>query len=88
MATLAAFAMRTLEDEQGPVGLRVTCMTFGAPRTGNHPFAAEYESMCPDTWHIINDQVGGCCHLKKSFRPKKRLAKDGSHLEAHQMIDI
>jgi hypothetical protein len=24
---------------------------------GNHAFARDYERECPDTWHIINDQV-------------------------------
>ena len=33
------------------------CYTFGAPRTGNHTWAREYEELVPDTWHIINDQV-------------------------------
>ncbi|KAK9823190.1 hypothetical protein WJX72_000942 [[Myrmecia] bisecta] len=34
----------------------VSCYTFGAPRTGNHAFAAEYNATVPDTWHVINDQ--------------------------------
>ncbi len=35
----------------------VSCYTFGAPRTGNHAFAREYNAAVPDTWSIINDQV-------------------------------
>ena len=30
--------------------------TFGAPRTGNHAFARDYEAHCPSTWHVINDR--------------------------------
>ena len=35
----------------------VSCYTFGAPRTGNHAFAKEYNAAVPDTWSVINDQV-------------------------------
>ena len=38
--------------------LDISCYTFGAPRTGNHAFAREYNEAVPDTWGIINDQVG------------------------------
>jgi hypothetical protein len=37
--------------------LDISCYTFGAPRTGNHAFAREYNEAVPDTWGIINDQV-------------------------------
>ena len=30
----------------------------GAPRTGNHAFARVYMQHVPDTWHMINNQVG------------------------------
>ena len=30
----------------------------GAPRTGNHAFARIYMQHVPDTWHMINNQVG------------------------------
>ncbi len=36
----------------------VSCYTFGAPRVGNYAFAHEYTTNVPDTWSIINDQVG------------------------------
>jgi hypothetical protein len=36
---------------------KVVCYTFGAPRTGNHSFARDYNKVVPDTWSIINDQV-------------------------------
>lgn len=37
--------------------VEVLCYSFGAPRTGNHAFAKEYNKMVPDTWAVINDQV-------------------------------
>ena len=33
------------------------CYTFGAPRTGNHAFAAETSRLVPETWHVINDRA-------------------------------
>ena len=56
LATLAAhsFASRALQEGATPA---VTCYTFGSPRAGNHAFAAEYNQLVQDTWHIINDQV-------------------------------
>ena len=56
LATLAAhsFAVRAREKGCKP---EMSCYTFGAPRTGNHAWAAEYEGLVPDTWHIINDQA-------------------------------
>ncbi|GMH46106.1 hypothetical protein BSKO_14070 [Bryopsis sp. KO-2023] len=53
VASLAAF------DIARYVGVPMCCIrcyTFGAPRTGNHAFAREYNALVPDTWHIINDQ--------------------------------
>ena len=43
--------------------LDISCYTFGAPRTGNHAFAREYNEAVPDTWGIINDQASRdtCC---------------------------
>ena len=56
LATLAAhsFAVKAQSEGARPA---TSCYTFGAPRTGNHAWAAEYEDLVPDTWHIINDQV-------------------------------
>ncbi|EFN58927.1 hypothetical protein CHLNCDRAFT_140897 [Chlorella variabilis] len=34
----------------------LTTVTFGAPRTGNHAFAREYDAALPDCWSIINGQ--------------------------------
>jgi hypothetical protein len=53
VATLAAFDIAR-EFDIAPC--HVTCYTFGCPRVGNHAFAAEYEQMVPDTWHVVNDQ--------------------------------
>jgi hypothetical protein len=27
------------------------------PHAGNHAFARDFQEWCPDTWHIINEQV-------------------------------
>ena len=54
LATLAALGIR----QACPTDMvDVSCYTFGAPRTGNHAFAREYNAAVPDTWSIINDQV-------------------------------
>ncbi len=46
--------------------LSISCYTFGAPRTGNHAFAREYDDLVPDTWGIINDQAR-CVHTLMSL---------------------
>ena len=33
---------------------QVTCVTYGAPRTGNAAFAELFNKTVPDTWQIIN----------------------------------
>jgi predicted lipase len=53
LATLAAY---DLQLEFG-FGSNLHCYTFGAPRTGNHAFAAESSHLVPETWHIINDRA-------------------------------
>ena len=53
LANLAAMdCARELQDVIRPH--QINCTTFGAPRTGNHSFAAEYNGLVPDTWGIIN----------------------------------
>ena len=48
LATLAALeARRACPDT---TKLDISCYTFGAPRTGNHAFAREYNRAVPDTW--------------------------------------
>ena len=37
---------------------RLAVYTYGAPRTGNHAFARDYEATVPQTWQIINDRQG------------------------------
>ena len=54
LATLAALAISRACPE--PM-VDLSCYVFGAPRTGNHAFAREYNAAVPDTWSIINDQV-------------------------------
>lgn len=53
LATLAAYDMRATAKKYGK-DARVSCYTFGAPRTGNHAFARDFETMVPDCWHVIN----------------------------------
>lgn len=61
LATLAAYDIKKQLQEAGQASVNVLCYSFGAPRTGNHAFAKDYNQMVPDTWSIINDQVGGVC---------------------------
>ncbi|GMH42875.1 hypothetical protein BSKO_10794 [Bryopsis sp. KO-2023] len=45
-----------LTDQYCGINPRViSCYTFGAPRVGNHAFAAEYAENVPNTWQIVND---------------------------------
>ena len=55
LATLAAIDVRKAIPDAAH--LSISCYTFGAPRTGNHAFAREYDDLVPDTWGIINDQA-------------------------------
>ena len=57
LATLAAFDIRKELLKASRSEVQVLCYSFGAPRTGNHAFAKEYNRMVPDTWAVINDQV-------------------------------
>lgn len=56
LATLAAFDVRRLGKKHG-ADPAVSCITFGAPRTGNRQFSREFEAMVPDCWHIINGKM-------------------------------
>ncbi|KAL0050321.1 hypothetical protein WJX82_008957 [Trebouxia sp. C0006] len=56
LATLAAFDIRRHLMDNMQSNAEVVCYTFAAPRTGNHAFAREYNTMVPDTWSVINDQ--------------------------------
>jgi len=57
LATLAAYDISKELQESGQGAVKVMCYSFGAPRTGNHAFAHDYNLRVPDTWSIINDQV-------------------------------
>lgn len=57
MASLAAYDVCTRLQAQSMHSINVVCYTFAAPRTGNHAFARDYNSVVPDTWSVINDQV-------------------------------
>lgn len=54
MATLAAMDIYTSSSCRDRMD--ITCYTFGAPRTGNHAFARDFNEKVPNTWNIINDQ--------------------------------
>ena len=57
LATLAAYDIRKQLQASSKQHVEVMCYSFGAPRTGNHAFATDYNRVVPDTWSIINDQV-------------------------------
>ena len=57
LATLAAYDIRKRLQKAKKESVEVMCYSFGAPRTGNHAFANDYNRVVPDTWSIINDQV-------------------------------
>lgn len=56
LGVLAAYDIAADAAREGH-SIRLACYTFGAPRVGNHSFAADHEQICPDTWSIVNDQV-------------------------------
>ena len=72
LATLAAYDMRKRLQGGGRGEVEVLCYTFGAPRTGNHAFATDYNHVVPDTWSIINDQasLAAAVHFPLSLTPK------------------
>lgn len=53
LATLAAYDI-ALSLESVLRKDQISCYAFGAPRTGTHAFAENYNLAVPDTWHIIN----------------------------------
>lgn len=53
LSTLAAYDI-ALELQNVLTPKQVCCYTFGAPRTGSHSFAKNYNIIVPDTWHVIN----------------------------------
>lgn len=78
LAKLAAYDIRKQLLARKLKSIEVVCYTFGAPRTGNHNFARDYNGMVPDTWSIINDQVTSfgvessiCCPVGDARHPKR-----------------
>ena len=62
LATLCAFDIAAAVKQAGATAeggkpVDVSCYTFGAPRTGNRAFRNEFNSLVPNCWGIINDQV-------------------------------
>jgi len=45
--------------EAGCPAVSLSCYTFGAPRTGNHAFARDFNAHVPDCFSIINGQDVG-----------------------------
>ncbi|DBB01839.1 TPA: hypothetical protein ACH3X1_000447 [Trebouxia sp. C0004] len=84
LATLAAFDIKQALLTAGRGDVKLLCYTFGAPRTGSHAFARDYNKMVPDTWSIINNQDvvtrgGKLFYLYK--RPGKRvIVNDFGHM--------
>ena len=70
LATLAAYDVRALGKSYNCT-TPVTCITFGAPRTGNHAFARDLEEMVPDCWHIINGTCTNTATTNKQLRSQK-----------------
>ena len=66
LATLAAYDIRKQLQACGKEEIEVMCYSFGAPRTGNHAFARDYNQVVPDTWSIINDQAGSKTRCSKA----------------------
>lgn len=56
MATLAAWDIATLLSGFPATAYTMRCYTFGAPRVGDHTFAALYKRLVPNTWDVANDQ--------------------------------
>ena len=57
LATLAAFDVKQALMKAGRGDVKLLCYSFGAPRTGSHAFARDYNKVVPNTWSIINNQV-------------------------------
>lgn len=74
LATLAAF------DAAAACGLprdAITVVTFGAPRVGNHAFAADLDAAVPSTWNVVlgRDAVFRGAKLGGAYKhPGKRVA--------------
>lgn len=73
MANLAAYDIAKAVEAAG-LKARLACYTFGAPRTGNHAFAWDYRETVPDTWGLINDQVGMAVSLAQQQTCKNLFA--------------
>ena len=56
LAVLAAFDIKRAMGD-----LCVELYTFGTPYPGNRAFAAEFDELLPDTWHIIHVGVSLWC---------------------------
>ena len=80
LATLAAYDIRQELAKQQQQQVEVVCYSFGAPRTGNHAFARDYNHMVPDTWSIINDQVEIPCCISCTTLLKQHVRQ---HIKQH-----
>ena len=78
LATLAAYDLRKRLQAGGRPEVEVLCYTFGAPRTGNHAFATDYNHVVPDTWSIINDQASLAAAVPATLCTTDSLCKSGT----------
>ena len=78
LATLAAYDVRKRLQAGGRPQVEVLCYTFGAPRTGNHAFATDYNHVVPDTWSIINDQASLAAAAPATLFAAGSLCKSGT----------
>ncbi|KAA6428794.1 MAG: hypothetical protein FRX49_01669 [Trebouxia sp. A1-2] len=73
LATLAAYDICKQLQASNKQDVEVMCYSFGAPRTGNHAFAADYNRVVPDTWSDVVTRGGKFFFLYK--RPGQSMDK-------------
>lgn len=72
LATLAAYDIAQMGQKES-LDLSLTCITFGAPRTGNHFFARDFNACVPECWNIINGESVG---MQKTLRHLSHFRQD------------
>lgn len=67
---LAHLASYDIAKQEGSHA-KLTCITFGAPRPGNHAFAHSFASVVPDAWDIFHADDAVSCGGKFIFMYKR-----------------